>query len=58
MDGLKLAAAVRGRWPAIKFVVTTGKRMHDGDQMPEQSQFVPKPYLPNGILEAVRYFHL
>jgi CheY-like chemotaxis protein len=58
MDGLKLAAAVRGRWPAIKFIVTTGKRMHDDDQMPEQSQFVPKPYLPNGILAAVRYFHL
>jgi CheY-like chemotaxis protein len=58
MDGLKLAAAVRRRWPAIKFIVTTGKRMRDDDQMPERSQFVPKPYLPNGILAAVRYFHL
>jgi CheY-like chemotaxis protein len=58
MDGLKLAAAVRGRWPAIKVIVTTGKRMHDDDQMPEQSQFVAKPYLPNGILSAVRYFQL
>ena len=58
MDGLNLAAAVRGRWPAIKFIVTTGKLRPGDDQMPEQSQFVPKPYLPNGILAALRYFHL
>jgi CheY-like chemotaxis protein len=58
MDGLKLAAAVRERWPAIKFIVTTGRRRPSHDQMPEQSQFVPKPYLPKGILAAVRYFHL
>jgi CheY-like chemotaxis protein len=58
MDGLKLATAVQGRWPAIKFIVTTGRRRPSDDQMPEQSQFVPKPYLPKGILAAVRYFHL
>jgi CheY-like chemotaxis protein len=58
MDGLKLAEAVRERWPAIKFIVTTGRRRPSDEQMPEQSQFVPKPYLPKGILAAVRYFHL
>jgi CheY-like chemotaxis protein len=56
MDGLKLAAAVRGRWPAIKFILTTGRRRPGDDQMPERSQFVPKPYQPNGILAAVRFF--
>ena len=25
MDGLKLAAAIRGRWPPIKIVATSGK---------------------------------
>ena len=58
MDGLKFAAAVRGRWPAIKFIVTTGRRRPGDDQIPEQSRFVPKPYLPNRILAAVRDFHL
>jgi CheY-like chemotaxis protein len=58
MDGQKLAEAVRGRWPAIKFIVTTGRCRPSDEQMPEQSQFVPKPYLPKGILAAVRYFHL
>lgn len=54
MNGLKLAAAVRGRWPPIKIIVATGKDRPDKDQMPEQSQFLAKPYVPERILAAVR----
>jgi two-component system, response regulator PdtaR len=54
MNGLKLAAAVRWRWPPTKIVVATGKGRLDEDQMPEQSQFVAKPYVPERILAAVR----
>jgi two-component system, response regulator PdtaR len=54
MNGLKLAAAVRERWPPIKIIVATGKDRPDVDQMPEQSQFVAKPYVPERILAAVR----
>ena len=55
MDGLKLAAAVRGRWPPIKIIIATGKEKPSAEQMPSQSQFVPKPYRPERILEAVQH---
>jgi CheY-like chemotaxis protein len=55
MNGLKLAAAVRGRWPPIKIIIVTGKGKPSEDQMPEHSRFVAKPYRPEGILAAVRH---
>ena len=54
MDGLKLAAAVRGRWPPIKLIITTGNSRPREDQMPARSQFLPKPHVPAQILAAVR----
>ena len=44
MDGLKLARYVRGRWPPIKIVATSGNSVvRDGD-LPEGGVFFPKPY--------------
>jgi CheY-like chemotaxis protein len=44
MDGLKLAQAVRGRWPPIKIVATSG-RLNVGElDLPEGGRFLPKPY--------------
>jgi two-component system, response regulator PdtaR len=31
MDGLKLAHAVRDRWPPIKIIVVSGKRLQSSD---------------------------
>jgi DNA-binding NtrC family response regulator len=42
MNGLKLAAAVRNRWPPIHIIVTSGK--HHPSQLPERSAFIAKPY--------------
>lgn len=54
MDGLKLAAAVRSRWPPIQIVVTSGyRRIADGD-LPDRSVFIPKPYAHAGVVEAMR----
>ena len=55
MDGLRLAAAVRKRWPPIKIIVSTGKDRPADHQMPEHSQFLAKPYSPAAVLSAVRY---
>jgi CheY-like chemotaxis protein len=44
MDGLKLAAAVRDKWPPIKIIITTGRGRPPADQMPKGSAFIPKPY--------------
>lgn len=54
MDGLKLAAAVRDRWPPIKIVVTSGYRFVRNDEIPAESRFFPKPYDPDVIARTVR----
>ena len=44
MDGLKLAAAIRGRWPPIEIIVMCDKRKLTKDDLPERSHFFAKPY--------------
>jgi CheY-like chemotaxis protein len=44
MDGLKLARAVRGRWPPIKIVATSGQIDAREIDLPEGGRFLPKPY--------------
>ena len=54
MNGLKLAAAVRDRWPPIKIIVTSGHHVVGADQLPAEVQFIPKPYNPDRIVSAFR----
>lgn len=56
MDGLKLAAAVRDRWPPVNIVITTGMTAPELNQMPARSLFVAKPYQCTQVLKAVRSF--
>jgi CheY-like chemotaxis protein len=44
MDGLKLAAAVKGRWPPIKIVATSGLVNVRQEDLPEGGRFISKPY--------------
>src|SRR6476469_4069427 len=54
MDGLKLARAVRGRWPPIKIVATSG-RLNVGEMdLPEGGRFLPKPYSPTQVAGMLR----
>jgi CheY-like chemotaxis protein len=54
MDGLNLARAVRGRWPPIKIVATSGHANVRGADLPEGGRFVPKPYSPMQIKGLLR----
>jgi CheY-like chemotaxis protein len=54
MDGLKLARFVRGRWPPIKIVATSGFVNVGKDDLPEGSRFLPKPYRPEQIVATLR----
>ena len=54
MDGLKLAAAVRKRWPPIKIVATSGLIKVEEDDFPAGSPFLPKPYSPSQIVVTLR----
>ena len=44
MDGLRLAAAVRNRWPPIKIITASGHVRVGDDDLPSGSRFLPKPY--------------
>ena len=54
MDGLKLARAVRGRWPPIKIIATSG-RLHVAEtDLPEGGRFLLKPYSPRQVTGVLR----
>jgi two-component system, response regulator PdtaR len=42
MDGLKLAHAIRNRWPPIHLIVASG--LDRRDKLPANGRFVRKPY--------------
>lgn len=44
MDGLKLAAAVRDRWPPVVIIVTSGRVLPATTQLPSETVFLGKPY--------------
>jgi len=54
MDGLKLARAVRGRWPPIKIVTTSGQCVVEATDLPEGGRFLPKPYSPMQVSGLLR----
>ena len=54
MDGLKLAHAVRHRWPPIKIIVTSGREYPSEHDLPEGGRFFPKPYAPAQVQAALR----
>ncbi|HEV7636756.1 MAG TPA: response regulator [Bradyrhizobium sp.] len=54
MDGLKLARAVRGRWPPIKIVATSGHIRVAETDLPEGGRFLPKPYSPTQVTGVLR----
>jgi CheY-like chemotaxis protein len=54
MDGLKLVRAVRGRWPPIKIVATSGHIGVAQTDLPEGGRFVPKPYSPGQVMDVLR----
>ncbi|WP_421697604.1 response regulator [Ancylobacter sp.] len=54
MDGLKLSAAVRKRWPPVQIIVTSGNRIAGTAEMPEGSLFFAKPYRPADIARSMQ----
>jgi len=54
MDGLKLAHAIRNRWPPIKIIVTSGREKVAEQDLPAGGRFVAKPYDPSEIRDALR----
>jgi CheY-like chemotaxis protein len=56
MDGLRLAKAIRDRWPPIELILTSGKMRLPKPWLPERGHFLPKPYQPDNLLSAIKSF--
>jgi CheY-like chemotaxis protein len=54
MDGLRLAHAIRNRWPPIELVLTSGQMRLRNEDIPERGLFLGKPYEPSELVQVVR----
>lgn len=54
MDGIKLAAAIRGRWPPIEIIVTSGHHTARDVKLPARGVFFSKPYDRRAVVETIR----
>jgi CheY-like chemotaxis protein len=53
MDGLKLAQAVRDRWPPIKILAASGNVTLSRNDLPSGGQFLQKPYTHRQVKRAL-----
>ena len=54
LDGMKLAACIRDRWPPIHIILTSGHMKPSQDDMPAGSMFFAKPYRQDRVIDAMR----
>jgi DNA-binding NtrC family response regulator len=54
IDGLKLAALVRDRWPPIRIIITSGQKTPEAHELPTKGAFLPKPYTPHKVIATIR----
>ncbi|WP_421693819.1 response regulator [Aestuariivirga sp.] len=54
MDGLKLIAYIRNRWPPIELLVASGLEIVAESQLPAGARFFQKPYAEADIVNTVR----
>jgi CheY-like chemotaxis protein len=54
MDGMKLAACIRDRWPPVEIILTSGHFAAKDVVLPARGVFVAKPYDPRAVSEAMR----
>ena len=52
--GLKLAHAIRERWPPIHVLVASGLKAPTQDEFPKIGRFIRKPYAPKDVLKALQ----
>ncbi len=53
MDGIRLAHAVRERWPPVKLVLVSGHQSPEQSMLPSESAFFSKPYDVAAISQAL-----
>jgi CheY-like chemotaxis protein len=56
MDGLKLARAIRDRWPPIELILTSGLIKIGQRDLPERGVFLAKPYSLEALTDTLSRF--
>ncbi len=56
VDGVKIAAAIRDRWPPIEIVLTASRVDGSRIRLPVRARFFAKPINPARVMETVRAF--
>jgi CheY-like chemotaxis protein len=56
MDGLRLAHAIRHRWPPIELLLTSGHTRVGDEDMPERGLFLGKPYDGDELIRTLQSF--
>jgi CheY-like chemotaxis protein len=54
MNGIELAQVIRDRWPGVGVIVTSGRQRPGPDDLPEETAFLAKPYLPDTVITVIR----
>ena len=54
MNGLRLAKAVRDRWPPIAVIIVSGHQIPRPDELPAGSRFFAKPYDETQVVSTMR----
>jgi CheY-like chemotaxis protein len=54
LDGMRLAALIRDRWPPIEIIMTSGHVERDDVVMPSRTVFFSKPYKENDVIAAMQ----
>lgn len=54
MDGMRLAQAVRERWPPVELIVTSGRGSVQEEDLPARGRFLAKPYDASSLTRALR----
>lgn len=53
IDGIRLAAVVRDRWPPVAIIVTSGHVAPGENELPRGARFLPKPYTDRVLIQSV-----
>lgn len=53
LDGVKLAALVRDRWPPIRVILTSGHLPPRQEDLPADALFFPKPIREKEVVKAM-----
>jgi CheY-like chemotaxis protein len=54
LDGLRLAAVVRDRWPPVAIIITSGRVAPGDKDLPRGARFLPKPCADRMLIQSVR----